>query len=139
MVLPNGNGKNCEAVNGVKFVKIHFSSVDAVRMTKTAGMLPRRDGRPNLLNINYHPGGHHFISSFRPEQVSTHRARFIIASLKYVCVSNGKCRVFKYSLTDNSIRPCRYSLSFFTDHFAFPQKSKTKMMPILIPQKLFEV
>lgn len=42
----NGGGENCEAANGVKFVEIHFSSVDAAKMTKTVGVLPRRTPSP---------------------------------------------------------------------------------------------
>lgn len=82
MASLNGDGENCEAANGVKFVEIHFSSVDAARLTKTVGVLPRRTpspfsdrGRGALLNINYHPGGITLSLHFGSQRISTHRAR----------------------------------------------------------------
>lgn len=40
----NGDGENCEAANGVKFVEIHFSSVENDK--DCVGVLPRRTPSP---------------------------------------------------------------------------------------------
>lgn len=58
----NGDGENCEAANGVKFVEIHFSSVDAAKTTKTVlacchdghSLSPTEGGRGGLGELVKH-------------------------------------------------------------------------------------
>lgn len=115
LISSNGDGENCEAV------LMAWNSWKSTFLLSTRWGWQRllaccHDGRSkrNLLNINYHPKA--TTLSSRPS-TSFHSSSTLYCRVVKVRVNNGKFRAFEYDTTNNSIRSCGHSLSFFTGQF----------------------